>query len=79
MSRWKVPLTAKEVRRIAKNLGFKHKNTEGGHENWERDQPPPYRKMTIDSHLEPFSHTLIKYMAMQAGVSVKEFYAALNK
>lgn len=79
MSRWKVPLTAKEVRRIANNLGFRHKNTEGGHENSERDTPPPYRKMTIDAHLQPFTHTLIGYMARQAGVSVKDFYMALEK
>jgi hypothetical protein len=79
MSRWKKPLTAKEVRTIAKNLGFAYRNTEGGHEHWIRREPLPFRKMTIDSHLAPFSQTLIRYMAMQAGVSVREFYGALER
>lgn len=79
MSRWRTPLTAKEVRQIAKNLGFTEGETAGGHQHWVREQPPPFRKITIDGHLAPFSHTLINYMARQAGVSVKEFYAALNK
>lgn len=79
MSRWKRPLTAKEVKQIAKNLGFAHRNTEGGHENWVRETPPPFRKMTIDSHVAPFSNTLILYMARQAGVSVRDFYAALTR
>lgn len=72
-------LTARDVRRIAKNLGFTHRNSEGGHENWVRYEPPPFRKMTIDGHLEPFSHTLVMYMARQAGISVREFYAALDR
>jgi hypothetical protein len=78
MSRWNKPLTAKEVKLIAKNLGFRHRETAGGHEQWVRDTPPPFRKMTIDSHVAPFSHYLIKCMASQAGVSVREFYAALG-
>lgn len=77
MSRWKRPLTARDVKRIAKNLGFTHRDTEGGHENWVRHEPPPFRKMTIDTHLAPFGHTLIMYMARQAGVTVKQFYEAL--
>jgi hypothetical protein len=79
VSRWKRPLTARDVRQIAKNLGFTYRNTEGGHENWIRETPPPFRKMTIDAHIAPFAHTLISYMARQAGVSVREFYQALDK
>ena len=79
MSRWKRPLTAKEVRTIAKNLGFKFRNSEGGHEQWVRDDPPPFRKLTIDSHIAPFSHTLVRYMASQAGETVKSFYEALDR
>lgn len=79
MSRWKRPLTAREVRRIATNLGFSHRNTEGGHEQWVRETPPPFRKLTIASHLEPFADTLVRFMARQAGVSVKEFYEALDR
>lgn len=79
MSRWKKPLTAREVKTIAKNLGFSHRNTVGSHEQWVRESPPPFRKMTIDCPKAPFSDTLIKYMALQAGVSVREFYAALEQ
>lgn len=78
MSRWKRPLTAKEVRRIAKNLGFVHRDTTGGHEQWVRTDPAPFRKITISAHNEPFADTIVRYMALQAGVSVKEFYEALD-
>lgn len=78
MSRWKRPLTAKEVRQIAKNLGFVKGSTSGGHEHWTRAEPKPFRKITIDAHIAPFSDYLIKCMAGQAGVSVSEFYAALD-
>ena len=78
MSRWR-RLTAKEVRTIVRNLGFTLKSTEGGHEHWAREQPPPFRKVTIDVHVAPFGPVLIRYMANQAGVSKAEFYAALDK
>ena len=77
MSRWKRPLTAREVRTILKNLEFTHRTTEGGHEQWVRSTPPPFRKVTLAAHLEPFVDTLVRYMAAQAGVTVKEFYKAL--
>lgn len=77
MSRWKRPLTAREVRKILSALGFEHRSTRGGHEQWVRSSPPPFRKVTLDAHLEPFSDTLTRYMAQQAGVSVRDFYAAL--
>ena len=79
MSRWKRPLTAREVRKIAKNLHFEHRSTEGGHEQWVRESPPPFRKLTISAHNEPFANTIVKYMAQQVGLSVKEFYAALGE
>lgn len=78
MSRWRRPLTARDVRRILKALRFEHRSTEGGHEQWVRQTPAPFRKVTLDAHLAPFSHTLVRYMAAQAGVSVREFYAALG-
>ena len=79
MSRWKKRLTAKEVRSILKALDFTHRSTAGGHEQWVREQPPPFRKVTVDAHVAPFGHDLIRYMANQAGVSVKDFYDALEK
>jgi hypothetical protein len=79
VSRWKKPLTARDIRRILKNLKFEYRNTEGGHEQWVRKAPPPFRKVTLDAHLEPFIDTLVRYMAHQAGVSVRDFYRALGK
>lgn len=77
MSRWKRPLTSKEVKTILKNLGFIYRNTEGSHENWIKENP--FRKVTVDPPKSPFGHFLIESMSRQAGVSVKEFYNALNK
>lgn len=78
MSRWKRPLDAREVRRILRNLGFVHRSTEGSHEQWVREGPP-FRKVTLDPPKAPFGHTLIGFMASQAGVSVREFYEALDR
>jgi len=77
VSRWKRPLTAREVRRILLNLGFTHRSTEGGHEQWVRAEPAPFRKVTLSAHLQPFVDTLVRYMATQAGVTVRQFYDAL--
>ena len=83
MSFWKKRLTAKEVRTILKTLGFKPqggKGTGSGHEHWVPiDEATPFKKVTVDAHVAPFGHDLIRYMANQAGVSVKDFYAALDK
>lgn len=78
MSRWKRPLSAREVRRILRNLGFTHRSTSGSHEQWVRQQPPPFRKVTLSEHNEPFVDTMVRYMAQQAGVTVREFYEALG-
>lgn len=79
MSSGRHPLTAKDVFTILKNLGFTHRNTEGSHQNWVRYEPAPFRKVTVDPPKAPFSHVLIGYMARQAGVSVSEFYRALDR
>ena len=77
MSRWKRPLTAKEVRQILTRLGFEHRNTEGSHEQWVRTGSP-FRKVTLDPPKQPFKDFLVQAMARQAGVSVREFYAQLE-
>lgn len=79
MSRWKRPLTCKEVKKILRNLGFVYRNTEGSHENWIRDEPGRRWKVTVDCPKQPFTDFLVKSMASQAGVSVKDFYRALDK
>lgn len=66
MSRWKRPLTCKEVKQILRNLGFVYRNTEGSHENWVREGAPR-RKVTVDCPKAPFSDFLIGSMARQAG------------
>ena len=78
MSRFYKPLTCKEVKKILKSLGFVCRNQEGSHEQWVRNEPPPFRKVTVDCPKAPFSHMLTESMAAQAGVSKKEFYKHLN-
>jgi len=79
MSRWKRPLTCKKVKRILQNLGFHYRNTEGSHENWVKDENGRRWKVTVDCPKQPFTDFLVKSMASQAGVSVREFYKALNR
>jgi hypothetical protein len=45
---------------------------------WIRDSPAPFRKVTLSAHNAPFADTIVRYMALQAGVSIREFYQALN-
>lgn len=77
MSHYK-PLTCKEVKQILKSLGFAFRNQEGSHENWVRNEPAPFRKVTVDCPKAPFSQDLITFMTRQAGVSKKEFYRHLE-
>lgn len=79
MSRWKKPLTCKEVKRILSNLGFRYRNSEGSHENWIKEECGRRWKVTVDCPKQPFTDFLIKSMSSQAGVSVREFYQALTQ
>jgi len=79
MSRWKRPLKAAEVRKILKALGFElrpQKST--GHEQWVKEAPS-FKKVTLSAHNEPFDDFIVASMARQAGVSVRDFYAALDR
>lgn len=78
MSRWKRPLEVREVKTILKNLGFEYREQRGSHEQWVSNGKP-FRKVTVDCPKAPFSHVLISSMARQAGVSVRDFYDALEK
>lgn len=72
------PLTCKQVKSILVNLGFSPRAQNGtSHEHWVKDVNGYRYKVTVDCPNAPFSHDLISYMARQAGVSKKEFYAAL--
>ena len=73
------PLTCKEVKQILKSLGFKPRSKKGtSHEQWIREEPKPFRKVTVDCPKAPFSQILITSMANQAGVSKKVFYKNLH-
>lgn len=72
------PLTCKEIKTILKNLGFAPRPQKGtSHEQWVKDVGGRRYKVTVNCPKAPFGHDLIRYMARQAGVSKKTFYAAL--
>jgi len=81
MSRWKRPLEAREVYAILRNLGFAPRKQNGtSHEHWVPIDPAAsFRKVTVDEPKAPFGEFLVRSMARQAGVSLREFYDALNK
>ena len=73
-------LTCKEVKQILKTLGFEPRSrTSTSHEQWVKKENGKLFKVTVDCPKSPFSPDLISSMHKQAGVSKKEFYAALKK
>ncbi|HBN8446496.1 TPA: type II toxin-antitoxin system HicA family toxin [Pseudomonas aeruginosa] len=62
---------------VLKKLGFTLRNQEGSHEQWVREGNP-FRKVTVDKPKSPFHGDLIMYMALQAGVTKKEFYSLVD-
>lgn len=75
------PLSCKDVKRILKHLGFAPRPSNGtSHEQWVKYDTTGrlLGKVTVDCPKQPFSHDLIKSMSAQAGVSKREFYAALH-
>lgn len=80
MSKEHPPLTCDEVKQILKNLGFSPRPKKGtSHEQWVTPQGVPFRRVTVDCPKAPFTRDLISSMASQAGVTKKQFYAALVK
>ena len=74
------PLTYKDVVFILRKLGFEPRPKKGtSHEQWIGSNGGRFRKVTVDAPKAPFSQILIAFMAQQAGVSKKEFYAQLEK
>jgi len=74
------PLTCKEVKEILRNLGFWPRPQKGtSHEQWVKHQEGRLYKVTVDCPKQPFGPDLVRYMAAQAGVSKKDFYAALKR
>lgn len=73
------PLSCSEVKQILKNLGFSPRPQKGtSHEQWVGHVRGQFRKVTVDCPKAPFTQDLIHFMRHQAGVSKKEFYAALD-
>ncbi|MDD5578144.1 MAG: type II toxin-antitoxin system HicA family toxin [Methylobacter sp.] len=65
-------LTCKDIKKILAHLGFTPRPTKGtSHEQW-------VKKETVDCPKAPFSQTLIKSMAEQAGVKKKDFTSFSN-
>lgn len=78
--RWRRPLTCKEVKHILTNLGFAPRERKStSHEQWVKKADGRCWKVTVDCPKAPFSDMLVGSMARQAGVSVKDFYLALEK
>jgi predicted RNA binding protein YcfA (HicA-like mRNA interferase family) len=73
------PLTCKEVKTILK-IGFEPRPQTGtSHEQSVKDDGGKRYKVTVDCPKAPFTQDLIRYMAHQAGVSKRAFYAALDQ
>lgn len=69
------PLTCKDVKNILTHLGFSPRPQKGtSHEQWVKDENGKRYKVTVDCPKAPFSQTLIKSMAEQAGLKKKDFY-----
>jgi predicted RNA binding protein YcfA (HicA-like mRNA interferase family) len=72
------PLTCKQVKAILTNLGFEEGKQDGtSHVHWRKVVDGRLHKVTVDCPKAPFSQDLISSMARQAGVTKKQFYAAL--
>jgi predicted RNA binding protein YcfA (HicA-like mRNA interferase family) len=61
------PLTCKDLKKILAYLGFAFDTQEGSHEHWTKIEKGRKYKVTVDCPKAPFSQTLIKSMAEQAG------------
>ncbi|WP_018913038.1 type II toxin-antitoxin system HicA family toxin [Thiomonas sp. FB-6] len=73
------PLTCREVKEILRALGFSFREQSGSHEQWVKCDATGFLKVTVDCPKAPFSQDLISFMARQAGVNKKQFYAALGR
>ena len=72
------PITCKDLKAILSYLGFSFDTQKGLHEQWVLIKDGRKYKVTVDCPKSPFSQTLIKSMAAQAGKTKKDFYAILK-
>jgi len=73
------PITCKDLKAILTYLGFAPTPQAGtSHQQWVLIKDGKKYKVTVDCPKSPFSQTLIKSMASQAGKTKKDFYAILK-
>jgi predicted RNA binding protein YcfA (HicA-like mRNA interferase family) len=73
------PLTCKEIKKILAYLGFIARPSKGtSHEQWIKIDGGRTYKVTVDCPKSPFTQTLIKSMAEQAGYTKNDFYRILK-
>ena len=76
----KPQLSTRDVVAGLKAAGFEEQpKTSTSHVKWIKRANGEKLVVTVDAHLEPFSHTLIASMAKQAGMTVKQFYEICSK
>jgi len=68
------PITCKELKAILAYMGFAFETQKGTDEQWVLVKDKRKYKVTVDCPKAPFSQTLIKSMAEQAGLKKKDFY-----
>ncbi|MGZ8222804.1 MAG: type II toxin-antitoxin system HicA family toxin [Methylobacter sp.] len=73
------PITCKELKAILAYMGFVFDTQKGSHEQWVLIKGKRKYKVTVDCPKAPFSQTLIKSMAEQAGAKKKDFYRILKQ
>ena len=73
------PITCKELKAILAHLNFQPTTQSGSHQQWVLIKDGKKYKVTVDCPKSPFSQTLIKSMAAQAGKTKKDFYAILKQ
>jgi hypothetical protein len=79
MSENRPPLTCARVKQILTTLGFTPRTRkENGHELWVKTESGFRLKVTLDCPKSTFNTAVIASIANQAGVTQKEFYAALR-
>jgi hypothetical protein len=79
MSENRPPLTCARVKQILTTLGFTPRaRKETGHEQWVKTESGYRLKVTLDCPKSTFNTAVIASIANQAGVTQKEFYAALR-
>ncbi len=72
------PITCKDLKAILGYLGFSFDTQKGSHEQWVLIKDGRKYKVTVDCPKSPFTQTLIKSMAAQAGKTKKDFYSILK-